>query len=321
MISVVVSTYRRPDGALRCVESLLRQTHRDAEVVVADNGGGDDLAESLAALKGPLPVRYVHEPRLGLHNARHAGARAARGTLLVFTDDDVTAAERWLAAYSAAFDREPELVAAGGPVRPEWERPPPEWLLRYLAGRPHFGPLALIDAFDEFRVGKEVMLFGNNMAVRRDALEAAGGFGPELRGGLTVGDGESGLLRRLRERGGPIGYVPDAVVQHHVPAERMTVEYLERWTEHLAATELYPRYAGAVPGRGVLAAHGLAEAARLVPAALAAQLVRGRTDPSAIDRRIEAARRGARLAYLARLARDPSFRRLVAHTDWLSDPL
>ena len=102
--------------------------------------------------EGSKPLRLIQEPELGLHNARHAGARVAKGKILVFTDDDATFDPNWLRAYAKAFDSHPEMMAAGGPVRPAWEVAPPKWLRALMGDTTEFGMLSLMEPYKEFRL-------------------------------------------------------------------------------------------------------------------------------------------------------------------------
>lgn len=73
------------------------------EIIVVDNASTDATPQEIKNLQGDVNrhiLRYVSEERLGLHNARHAGARAANGEILVFTDDDATFDPGWLQSYA-----------------------------------------------------------------------------------------------------------------------------------------------------------------------------------------------------------------------------
>ena len=131
--------------------------------------------------------------RLGLHNARHAGARAAEGKILLFTDDDATFDCGWATAYAEAFARHTEMMASGGPVRPIWETEPPQWLLDYIAESKMFNILSIMEPHTEFRMNPNGFFFGVNMAIRRNILFEVGGFNPESFGDIWSGDGEAGL--------------------------------------------------------------------------------------------------------------------------------
>src|SRR5205085_1320232 len=81
---------------------------------VVDNAPGDQDCEALVAAHG---ARYVREDRQGLDVARAAGARAARGDVVAFTDDDVIVPARWLANVARLF-ADARLGLLVGPVYP-----------------------------------------------------------------------------------------------------------------------------------------------------------------------------------------------------------
>ncbi len=201
------------------------------EIVVVDNGSHDATrgVVEAAAAASPVPLRYVYEPRGGLSAARNAGVRAAAGAAIAFTDDDVLVEPGWLAAFARALaDRPVDFL--GGRVLPRWGAPRPPWL---PAGRTRgeiWGALALFDYGDEARPLAKPL--GANMAFRRAALEAAGGFREDLGRDAASLKGQEvpELLQRLAAAGGRGGwYVPDAVVHHWVPPERLTKRYFRRW--------------------------------------------------------------------------------------------
>lgn len=243
-VSVIVPTYRRSATLLQALGSLQKQRLERFEVLVVDNAADAAVERAVAEFNrsARVPARYVPEPQLGLHHARHAGARASRGDLLVFTDDDATFDEGWLQAYTEAFSAHPEMAAAGGPVRPVWEVPPPQWLMDYMGTAPTFGILSLMRPQKGFRLAPDEIFFGVNMVIRRNILFRVGGFNPELIGTRTIGDGESGLVEKLKAEGALIGHVPDAVVCHHIAASRMSVRYIRRWASHLGGSVMYRRW-------------------------------------------------------------------------------
>jgi glycosyltransferase involved in cell wall biosynthesis len=313
-ISVIVPTLNRCEilaGALDsvCIQSFPSDQY---EIIAADNGSSDGTRELVERLNQVhrRRIRYLYEDQLGLHHARHAGARLARGEILVFTDDDATVDPGWLQAYGTAFAEHPEMVAAGGPVRPVWEVPPPEWLLDYIGDAKTFSPLSLMEPYDGFRLDTKGFFFGVNMAIRRDMLFAVGGFNPELIGGFTVGDGESGLNRKLQERGCLIGYVPGAIVYRHIPTARMTLDYLCRWQAHLAGAQLYSLYHMQMPSPPKLAVDAARTLLSFAGIWVLARYIRSRTNHFAVSLKLRAALESARLRYILRLASDPDFRQI-----------
>jgi GT2 family glycosyltransferase len=319
-LSLVIPTYKRVEDAERCLASVQQQSLEDFEVLLVDNSPAGDLRARIDTLNAAARIRtrYVHEPRLGLHNARHAGARAATGDVVVFTDDDAEFDPGWLAAYARCFDAHREMAAAGGRVLPKWDAPPPAWLAAALQRDPSMFPaLSLLDLSPEFRLTDDGIFFGVNMAVRREVLFAAGGFNPEIFGERWLGDGETGLNRKLWSRGQLIGYVPDALVYHHVSRERMTVAYLRKRQTHEGACDMYARFHPHVPSPGGLTRTFIEIVRESARDWLAEPLFRGRTDPRALRVQLRAVRAWSRLEYVVRLMFDPRLRALVARETWL----
>jgi glycosyltransferase involved in cell wall biosynthesis len=305
---------------MRCLESVQHQALEEFELLLVDNSPDAELRSRIETFNtgARIPARYVPEPRLGLHNARHAGARAATGDVLVFTDDDAVFDARWLAAYARAFEAHAEMAAAGGPVLPDWETSPPAWLAALMQADPTMFPvLSLLNLSSEFQLTRDGIFFGVNMAIRREALFAAGGFNPEIFGDRWLGDGETGLNRKLWARGQMIGYVPDAVVHHYVPRERMTLAYLRKRQANDGACDMYSRFHHQMPSLAGLARAALVVVGESVRDWVAEPAFHGRTDPLALRVQMRAARAWSRLHYLARLMASPRLRALVTQESWL----
>lgn len=318
-ISVVIPTFRRADDLARALESLRWQTCPDFEVLVVDNDA-DPEVEALvrnAARGMAVDVRYVPEPALGLHNARHAAVRAARGELLLFTDDDATFDPDWVGAYARAFAAHPGMQVAGGPVRPVWEVAPPEWILRYMGDGRTFYILSLFEPFDGFRLEQGLVFIGVNMAVRKSAVVALGGFNPDSFGPVWLGDGETGLNRKFWAAAIPVGYVHDAVVMHHIPPGRLTRKYFTRRMANEGACDMYKELHPAVPGPVRLVRRALSLAVRNAPSWVRALALRRRSDPAALDAVLHAHRTFSRFNYVLRVLLDREFRALVERRDWL----
>jgi GT2 family glycosyltransferase len=205
------------------------------EVLVVDNDSTDDTrAMVLGCASGyPLPLRYIHEPMLGKSSAMNAGIAASDATVVACTDDDVAVSPDWLRAGC-----EPLLMGSGafaysgGPVRPIWDGPCPDWFSRSPSEL--WGTIAILDYGTRpfvFEAELKVPL-GANVAIRRDLIERVGGFVPTL-GRTTsrtlLGQELPELFRRARRVGARGRYVPAMEVFHHIPPERLTPSYCRRW--------------------------------------------------------------------------------------------
>ena len=321
-LSVIIPTYQRPQSLLRALGSLQKQVVPKWEILIVDNEASRDTERLVAKNRAAFnsPVKYIAEPRLGLHYARHAGVRAAQGQVLVFTDDDATFDSHWLEAYAKAFAHHPRMAAAGGAIKPKWEAEPPTWLRAYLRDKTVFPILSLLDSADEFTLGPQGFFFGANMAVRRSVLFEVGGFNPDSFGQDWLGDGETGLNYKLWQRGLLIGYVPEAVVYHHIPSERMTLDYFRRRMANEGACDIYTRFHQRMPGSMELRTLAALLMLRNSIMRVVEAPFTGRTDPWSLHIQLQTARWRAQLRYIFRLLRDHEFREFVLTEDWLNAP-
>ena len=115
--SVIVPTFQRPASVERCLAALGAQTlGRDRfEVVVVDDGSAEPprAAVARAANGGALNVRLIEQANAGPASARNAGANAAHGTYVVFTDDDCRPDPGWLRALDAKAALHPGSAIGG----------------------------------------------------------------------------------------------------------------------------------------------------------------------------------------------------------------
>jgi len=232
--SVLICTFNRAGLLREMLESLLTlRSARPWDVVVVDNNSSDDtraVVESMASAF-PVPLVYVFEERQGKSHALNTGIQTSRGEIIVFTDDDVRVGPGWLDAACATLDAQPEVDYTGGPVRPIWGAPPPDWLDQRRGDL--WGTLAILDYGDTTFVFEERQRvpLGANMAVRRRLIERIGGFNPSLgrRGRSLLGQEQAEFFARGREGGARGVYVPAMELSHHVPRERLTKQYFRRW--------------------------------------------------------------------------------------------
>jgi glycosyltransferase involved in cell wall biosynthesis len=102
-ISVIVSTYNRPDALGACLRSLERQMAKDFEIVVADDGSGPATRDVIAAWKPKITVPLAHvwqEDRgFRLAEIRNRAIAVSTGDYLVFVDGDCLAPAGFVAAH------------------------------------------------------------------------------------------------------------------------------------------------------------------------------------------------------------------------------
>jgi glucosyl-dolichyl phosphate glucuronosyltransferase len=233
--TVLICTYNRADLLAETLDSLRETVAPGLEwdVIVVDNNSTDWTRDVVSSrISGfPVPLTYLFEPRQGKSNALNTGLAATDATIIVFTDDDVRVSEGWLEASCRPLIDDPGIDYTGGPVQPIWERPRPHWLDSKRSDL--WGTLAILDYGPErfvFEERRRVPL-GANMSVRRSLIERIGGFDPSLgrKGNSLLGQEQAEFFCRSRASGARGIYVPEASLQHHVPAKRLTCEYFLRW--------------------------------------------------------------------------------------------
>jgi GT2 family glycosyltransferase len=223
--SVIICTRDRHDILADVAELVVAQGA--AELLIVDNGSTDDTPAVAAALaeRHPGVVRVVEEPQAGLSRARNAGALAATHELLIYLDDDARPAPGWLPALARELAR-PGVVGAGGPITGLWpDERTAEWPAPGLEAL--YGILDHGDG-DRTLVAPEIV-YGGNWGIRRTALEAVGGFDPQLGvgPGVRIGGEEASVTWRLQRAGlGVTRYVAAAGVGHLIGAHRLTDRYL-----------------------------------------------------------------------------------------------
>jgi serine acetyltransferase/GT2 family glycosyltransferase len=201
-LSVVVATHDRPALLARLLEQLARQTlpATDFEVVVVDDGSAEPVAPALAARSFPYALRVETQANAGAAAARHRGAVAARGALLVVVDDDMEVGPDFLERHLARHPEGSRKVVLGA------IRPPPSIARLPLFER--WGQRSLEAFAARALAGGAVRgnnVYTGNVSFRRADYVAVGGFDAAL--GHSE-DAELGL--RLEKAGVAFEVAPDA---------------------------------------------------------------------------------------------------------------
>jgi GT2 family glycosyltransferase len=230
-ISAVVCTHNRYETLGDTLDSLTDQDlpPEDYEVLVVDNS--TDLHAQgrfwrVTRLAGN--ARKIIEPVPGLSRARNIGLREAVSPIVAYIDDDAVPGRAWLSALAQLFEANPEVGICGGPVEPIWIYPAdrPVWLHPWQDGF-----LTIVDRGAEQRLlDDNEWLAGTNIAFRREALLAVGGFNEALGriGSSLLSNEELTASRALERQGWQCWYEPGASVAHRVHANRVNQAWFRR---------------------------------------------------------------------------------------------
>lgn len=114
-ISVIVPVYKVEQYLARCVDSILRQTFGDFELLLVDDGSPDNAGRMCDEYaEKDARVRVIHKTNGGLSDARNAGIEAAQGAYLTFVDSDDWVADDMLAfLYGLLEETGADMAACG----------------------------------------------------------------------------------------------------------------------------------------------------------------------------------------------------------------
>src|SRR3989454_7168646 len=201
-----------------CLAEFERIEPPPMEIILVDNGSTDEslsLIQRFAHDHHSKRVRILEEQRRGAAAARNAGARAACGDVVAFTDSDCVPDPTWLRHLLAALADSKVCAVAG----------------RVFSASPGstvelFSSLYTLQSSEKptrYRrwTPREGGFPTANLGVRRESLQALGGFDEEV----EIYGEDYDLCARLYKGGAEIEYAPDAKVFHH---HRVTIPSMLR---------------------------------------------------------------------------------------------
>ena len=230
-VSVIVCSYNGGQTLGDCLRSLDEVAYPDFEIVLVDDGSKDNTPQLVAEFVQARTARalpgFIHlvQPNMGLSHARNAGAQAATGDILAYTDSDCMADPDWL-YFMVGTLLSGDFVGVGGPnVSP----PAVDWVQAAVSAAPG-GPshVLLTDVVAEH-------IPGCNMAFHRAAFASVGGFDTEYR---KAGD-DVDFCWRLQTNGGVIAFSPSAIVWHY---RRFTLNAFRKQQEGYGEAESMLRF-------------------------------------------------------------------------------
>jgi GT2 family glycosyltransferase len=229
LISVIICTLNRSEDLLRALSYFVdREDYNSFEVIIVDQSDEIDSTVKHLVEANADRFRLVQRAEKSLPKSRNAGIELAKGTILVFVDDDVEILPGFLAAYSVAFS-EPGVWGSTGPVFnpgasqdlvPASSLAPIE-LKEIKAGRG-----GRWDADFAYDIN---WIVGCNMAIRRDVFEKIGTFN-EI---LEVHCDDAEISHRIKLAGGRLRYTPAPRLIHHQRLTGGTRSDPKRSTEYI----------------------------------------------------------------------------------------
>lgn len=215
MVSVIVPLFNKAPYVRRAIDSIVRQSYRDLEVIVVDDGSTDGGREIVESLRVPA-LRLIAQENAGPGAARNAGVAVAKGSLLAFLDAD----DEWFPTF---LERSVSLLAedpSAASVTSAWVRDPPgtstvpNWSRRGLSSRTY-----RLDEQTDPALAVTLLALTSwacSTVMRADAVRKYGGF---YERGCTYGEDAFLTLKMLLREPAIVNL--EALATYHVDASAL----------------------------------------------------------------------------------------------------
>ena len=208
LISIIIPAYNCEETIVRCVDSILRLTWGNKEIIIIDDGSTDATPDILKGYGGA--IRIIRTPNAGPSRARNIGVREATGEFIAFTDSDCVVAEDWLDKLFKGFVSEKTAGVGGDQQSPADDTPFGKNINAFMKS---VGFVA-----DYLKIQDRLIRTRHNptcnVMYRRDVLLEAGLFDEALWPGEDVD-----IDLKITRCGYELYYNPGAVVRHYRPKD------------------------------------------------------------------------------------------------------
>jgi len=200
LVSIIIPTYNRAHCIEQAIRSALKQTFRDFELIIADDGSTDGTEQAVTRMGEPA-VRFVRKANGGCSSARNFGVANANGKYVAFLDSDDEWDPRWLATTVAMMEADAGVGAVYGS------------LARVGADGSDRGVFDLSlggqyrEATVPYVLSQASGLLGSNIIARREIVQQIGGWDETF---PTSGDFEFGLRLAVATR---VGLVAEPMIR------------------------------------------------------------------------------------------------------------
>ena len=234
-LNILIPTYNRSALLEECLKSIFEAEPPSSmhwQITVIDNNSSDDTRSVVEryAHRDRQRVHYLFEKQQGRSAALNAGIRYSDCSLIGMIDDDEQVDKMWMQVIEQWFaDSSVDFI--GGPYLGNWRTKRPSWIPSEYRG------VLSVDDIEElprepvkFGEAKE-MLRGGNAVIRRSVFDLVGLYDIELGrsgDGLASCEDHKMFLKLISSKCNGV-YVPELIIYHLVPPERVTRAYFRKW--------------------------------------------------------------------------------------------
>lgn len=200
-VSIIIPTFNGASRIKNCLDALVKQTNgHNVEILVVNDGSTDNTTEVVDRYPS---VRLISQENAGPAAARNRGAKEAKGTIILFTDDDCVPMPDWLCSMTAPF-HDPEVVGVKGVYRSNQTSLIARFVqLEYEDRYRLMADLPSIDFIDTYSAG-----------YRLDQFAEMKGYDTSFPVACAE---DAELSYRMSARGWTMKFVPSAIVYHTHP--------------------------------------------------------------------------------------------------------
>lgn len=167
-ISIIMPTYNCAQYIRSAVESVLKQTYQDYELMIVDDGSEDETASTVSPYLGPK-VHYIRLEHQGIAHARNHALRESSAPFIAFLDaDDVWVSDKLAKQMTVFQNPEVDICYTGHTLIDHEDR-----VTRTPAFKAYRGKVTKQIFYDNFMPASSVML-------KRECLAKSGGFDETL---------------------------------------------------------------------------------------------------------------------------------------------
>lgn len=110
MVSIIIPIYKVENYLKKCIESIIKQTYDDLDIILVDDGSPDkcgEIADYFSLIDNRITV--IHQQNQGVSSARNAGLSIAKGKYVVFVDADDYVSDNYISDLVKAFDEHSDI--------------------------------------------------------------------------------------------------------------------------------------------------------------------------------------------------------------------
>lgn len=180
MISVVIPLYNKEQSIAFTLQTVLKQTFQDFEIVIVDDGSMDHSVEEVKKVTDSR-IRLIHQPNAGVSAARNRGIEEAQGEYIAFLDADDEWKPEYLETQYNLTQRYPEcsVFACNYEFR-NMQGHVQSTIIRKLSFTGEYG---ILSNYFEVASCSHPPLWTSAVMVKKDAIQSVGGFPVGIKSG------------------------------------------------------------------------------------------------------------------------------------------